>query len=715
MNISIRKTALYTVSNFTNIIYDDPRWKQFWEPGLSPDDLWEIWLNIVVDSLNCLCPWKNISIRENQPDWFDTEVRKAIREKSDLFKKIKNSCKQTDWTELKMSKKKVRNLIIKKKRSYICDKLHENMNVPRKFWKAINKNLFIGNMKSETPNIRVYNSENVLVDGSDAATEINNYYSNVGCNLASAFTTSWNPNDFNYQIYFENMQFRFIGEKETIALIRSLPSNKSSNVPGITMSFLKDALLVTSFEIRHILNESLSQSVIPFAWKIGTITPIPKKGLSKKVTDYRPISGLPAPSKLIERAVYNQIIYHLETYGLLDNRQHGFRRDHRTVTALFELTQYIYNSLDIKDYVCCIYIDYSKAFDTLDHAILLKKLEKYGLSPAVISWCRNYLSDRTQCVKLNDVVSETSNVSYGVPQGSILGPLLFIIYVNDVFLQLNENDPNILLYADDTVLYYAHAQLKELERIMSTGLRKLYKWCNFNKLTINISKTKFELFRPKCQTNIPAGTFKIKIGNKLLDEVEIYTYLGVRLDIRLKFDGFLKEKCNKINIRLYQLGKMRKYLTNNIANLIYKQTIVPLFDYADFLIEGGQNVLIERLDALHSKALYIVDCKTNARAVDTQLEYIYGLQSSSARRKEHHCAIMYRLSHTQRNLDTHRPTINLRSRKNIKFKKSMGNLKGLDKSPMLRGIRLWDQIPQAVQRALTKVKFKSGIRSVQLT
>ena len=159
---------------------------------------------------------------------------------------------------------------------------------------------------------------------------------------------------------------------------------------------------------------------------------------------------------------------------------------------------------------------------------------------------------------------------------------------------------------------------------------------------------------------------------------------------------------------------MRKYITNNIANLIYKQTIVPLFDYADFLIESGRNVLIERLDTLHSKALRIIDCTTNVRADDIQLEYIYGLQSSSARRREHHCAIMYRLSRTQRNLDIHRPRINLRSRNNIRFKKFIGNLTGLDKSPMLRGIRLWDQVPQAVQRALTKVKFKVGMRHVRL-
>ena len=530
-NIYIRSTSLYTVADYANIIYDDPRWKQFWEPGVSPDDLWELWLKIVLDSLNILCPWKSIAIRENQPDWFDTDVRKAIQEKSDFFKKIKYSRLQTNWEKLKIIKGKVRNLIIKKKRSYICGKLHENKNVPRKFWKSINNNLFVGNIKTRTSNIRVYNSERVLVDGLAAATEINNFYSNVGYNLARAFTTCWKPNNFNYQLYFDNMQFRFIGEKETVALIKSLPLSKSSNVQGITMNYLKDALLISAFEICHILNESLLRAVIPAAWKIGTITPVPKKGPSHSVSDYRPISGLPAPSKLIERAVHNQLIYHLESYGLLDNRQHGFRRDHSTVTALFELTQFIYNKIDIKEYVCCVYIDYSKAFDTLDHDIMCKKLEKYGLSPAVISWCRNYLSDRKQCVKLNEEVSETTGVSYGVPQGSILGPLLFIIYVNDVFMHFNENDPKILLYADDTVLYYAHTQLKELECIMSTGLRRLYEWCNLNKLTINISKTKYEVFRPKCYIKTENDRLEIKIGNIFLEEVETYTYLGVKLDI----------------------------------------------------------------------------------------------------------------------------------------------------------------------------------------
>ena len=232
-------------------------------------------------------------------------------------------------------------------------------------------------------------------------------------------------------------------------------------------------------------------------------------------------------------------------------------------------------------------------------------------------------------------------------------------------------------------------------------------------LTINITKTKFEVFKPKNICNRTNDKLEIRIGTVVLEEVDTYCYLGAKIDTKLKFDGFLKAKCNKINIRLYQLGKLRKYITNNIANLIYKQTIIPLFDYADFLIESGRNVLIERLDTLHSKALRIIDCKLNKRADDTQLERVYGLQSPVSRRWEHHCAVMYRLSRMQCNLDVHRPKINLRSRNNIKFRNYKRNLKGLEKCPMLRGIRLWDQIPQSVQRALTKVKFKTGIRQVR--
>ena len=462
------------------------------------------------------------------------------------------------------------------------------------------------------------------------------------------------------------MNFRLICEKEIISLIKSLPKQKSSQVENISTIYLVDALLATHFEFSHIINESLFTSVMPNSWKIGTITPVPKKPLSKKVSDFRPISCLPTPSKIIEKAVYNQIVYHLETYGLLDNRQHGFRRNHSTSTAIFELVQYIYEKLDTRNYVGCIYVDYSKAFDTLDHKILCKKLECFGLDKTVVNWCRDYLHNRKQRVKVNDAISNLADVTYGVPQGSILGPLFFIMYVNDVIMSFDRDSPNIILYADDTVIYYAHEQLKILEEKLTLGLNKLSDWCKQNKLTINFDKTKYEIFSPKFVRNT-TPTIVIKTRVAQLEEVVSYNYLGVIIDNKLLFDRFLKEKCNKINVRLYQLGKLRKYIRRDSANTVYKQTIVPLFDYADFLIESGQNKYINRLDDLHVKGLRIIDANMYRNEADSVLEKEYGLLTPTVRRHEHHSMIMYRQCRDIGNLDLYRPFMVLRSNTQLSF------------------------------------------------
>ena len=158
---------------------------------------------------------------------------------------------------------------------------------------------------------------------------------------------------------------------------------------------------------------------MPYAWKIGHVTPIPKSGASFYAVNYRPISVLPAPSNIIERAVYNQIIYHLESYGLLDHRQHGFRRDNSTSSAIHTLVQDMYINNDKREIMACVFIDYSKAFDTIDHEILCKKLVYYGLGDDIILWCRNYLSHRKQSVVNGGELSDLSDVSCGVPQGSI--------------------------------------------------------------------------------------------------------------------------------------------------------------------------------------------------------------------------------------------------------------------------------------------------------
>ena len=298
---------------------------------------------------------------------------------------------------------------------------------------------------------------------------------------------------------------------------------------------------------------------------------------------------------------------------------------------------------------------------------------------------------------------------YGVPQGSILGPIFFIIYVNDLLKTIN-TDVQILLYADDTVIYFADYDPKTACTTVEFALNEVYDWCQLNKLTINIKKTKHMFVTSRSFT--PREQYTVKMGNVTLDNVTNYNYLGVIIDNSLTFSDFLKEKCDKINIRLYQLIKMRKFITSHIACTIYKQVIVPLLDYADFLIDSGPSYFIKRIENLHEKALRLIDCKKHKKAEIGNLEIIYGIDPPKKRRKDHHCVIMYRLSKQGGNLDSYRPSMILRSRSKVKFKEKRRILQGILKSPMYRGIKLWNMIPEDVQRALTKVKFKTGIRGI---
>ena len=182
------------------------------------------------------------------------------------------------------------------------------------------------------------------------------------------------------------------------------------------------------------------------------------------------------------------------------------------------------------------------------------------------------------------------------------------------------------------------------------------------------------------------------------------------IDDALSFEQFLKNKCNSINPSLYQLGKMRKYITSDIACTIYKQTILPLYDYGDFVVDCGPKYYIKKLDALHEKGLKLIDCKMHHNADIALLQSHYRIIPPQLRRREHLYVVMYRLSKFGDNLEKYRPKIHLRSRKKVKFKSQRRNLEKVLKSPFSRGVKLWDQIPENIQRALTKVKFKAALR-----
>ena len=237
-------------------------------------------------------------------------------------------------------------------------------------------------------------------------------------------------------------------------------------------------------KIRSEANAILQNGIFPREWVIGNITPIPKEGDSLDPNNWRPVTILPLPSKLLEKAVHYQLMNYFQNQNLLDERQHGFRKDFSTVTATFKVVKDFFNSYNNGDSTIRAFIDYRRAFETLDHKVLLFKLRKYGLDRLAISWIESYLSTRKHSFFCNGVLSKVTEVPYGVPQGSVLGPLFFIIYVNDLLLGQNKQ-VSVEMYADDTVIYCSAHDVSIATSLCQSALSVLVEWYENNRLTIN--------------------------------------------------------------------------------------------------------------------------------------------------------------------------------------------------------------------------------------
>ena len=281
---------------------------------------------------------------------------------------------------------------------------------------------------------------------------------------------------------------------------------------------------------------------------------------------------------------------------------------------------------------------------------------------------------------------------------------LFIVYINDLLAFMENSESKVTLYADDTILYCSANSVNEAIIKNQRGCDLLERWCNNNRLSVNTTKSKNMCITP----NDEKGEGHVVLYNKKLENVCKYNYLGVIIDNRLSFKEFVDDKYTKVNLRVYQLGKIRKYISADTACIIYKQTIVPLLDYCDFMIESFPVIRYTRLENLQERALKYIDNKANK---GRDLYKIYRIQPLRLRWREHICCMMFRQSKFTDKLDYVRPLIRLRSNKKVKFKKVLKrNYQLYLKSPMARGIKIWETLTAEMQKATTKVKFKTMIK-----
>ena len=353
----------------------------------------------------------------------------------------------------------------------------------------------------------------------------------------------------------------------------------------------------------HICNLSFSTGIFPEELKVANVIPLFKSTDEMVFSNYRPVSILPVFSKLLERLMYNRLLDFVNKHGLLYEYQFGFLKGRSTYMALIALVERITTALDNGEYVIGIFLDFSKAFDTVDHRILLQKLQIYGVRGIVIKWFENYLSHRSQYVTYNSTKSCKLPIKCGVPQGSILGPLLFLIYIND--LSTVSNALLSILFADDTNAFNMGKDLNLLCKTVNEELEKIQDWLNCNKLSLNVSKTHYMIFSP---SSIKVKDLEIKLNNVTISRVYVTKFLGVQIDEKLTWNAHIDYTCKKLAKCIGILCKARRQFNKPTLISLYYSFAYPYLIYCNHVWGNTYPSNLNKMFILQKKLIRVVSC-----------------------------------------------------------------------------------------------------------
>ena len=335
-----------------------------------------------------------------------------------------------------------------------------------------------------------------VIDSLHIANIFNDYFSSIAEKTkANIKFSNKSFQDFRHHPNEESLFITPTDAHDVNLIISSLNSDKSTGTNSLPTKILKLLKNEISTLLADIFNLSFSSGVFLSKLKIAKVIPVHKKESKLFYSNYRPISLLSNIDKIIEKIMYNRIYKFLDKNNIIYSLQFGFRQHYSTSYALLNLTEAIMKALDSGNFACGVFVDLHKAFDTVDHSILLSKLCHYGVRGLTKKWFQSYLPNRKQFVSINGFVSSTSSIASSVPQGSVLGPLLFLLYINDLHVAIKHC--TVHHFADDTNLFIINKSLKRLNKLLNSDLKNITNWLNANKISLNVSKTELIIFKPK--------------------------------------------------------------------------------------------------------------------------------------------------------------------------------------------------------------------------
>jgi hypothetical protein len=536
---------------------------------------------LAVDSV---APVRDVKVKQKTEPWMSAQILSGIKERDRLLSKFK---KERSNLALYRDFCRVRNAVQRDikmaKSNYLRLKLEQSNGDSKKLWKQLKSLGYSSRSLNQSSNIVLDKNGDKIFDSLSVAGIFNSFYTSVASNLVAKLP---NPSgifgtacDAFRNLYRGKLGFGVsftmspVSQHFILGQLQSLDPNKAVGLDDISSKFLKDGACSIVKPVSHIVNISIITETVPLCFKQARVVPLFKKGSKLDPGNYRPVSILNVLSKILERAVHGQLKEFLERRDLLYRNQSGFRGKFSTDSCLIGLSDFVKGEMGRGNMVGMVLIDLQKAFDTVDHEILLKKLNAMGVTS--VSWFRSYLSERRQCVVVNGRSSDFMEVTCGVPQGSILGPQLFLIYVNDMQISLN---CGLALYADDSALIFSHKDGGVIADRLGSELSSCKRWLIDNKLSLHVGKTECLLFGSSKRLG-KVKDFQVKCDGELVTKVNSVKYLGVQLDGNMNGKAHAECLIKKCGGRLSFLYRKAKFLNFDCRKILCSALIQPLLDY----------------------------------------------------------------------------------------------------------------------------------------
>eukprot|EP00745_Piridium_sociabile_P033008 TRINITY_DN5647_c0_g1_i9.p1 TRINITY_DN5647_c0_g1~~TRINITY_DN5647_c0_g1_i9.p1 ORF type:complete len:921 (+),score=13.12 TRINITY_DN5647_c0_g1_i9:226-2988(+) len=564
-----------------------------------PDEAFEFWHRTFTEVYNKHAPFKIKRVKHTpKPPWYTDDIKEAANVR-DTFLRTKQ------FEDFQKQRNKVTTMLRSSRKRYFRNLVHNGSNSNSNLiWKAINiltkkgydkTTSGIKDVSADDLNYHFANISNTTVTNDRSHLNdlilLKNY-----CDSRNITSDLDIPSMTVYDVYY---------------YLTHLKQTGTRGLDDLDGKILKLSAPVITDSLTYLYNLCIDKCYFPNIFKRAKIIPLFKSGEKTCPSNYRPISIMSVLSKPLEKHVYKHLMSHISKHSLLHPGQSGFRENHSCHTTLTNLVDEWLININENKLTGALFVDFAKAFDVIDHSLLLRKLALYRLSVSAYTLIKSFLSNRQHCVLQNNVQSCFLTQNVGVPQGSVLGPLLFSLYINDLPLFITKGSCE--LFADDTSIHSCHSDLNRLSITLQDNVNQLINWTELNHMSLNDKKTKLMLItsRQKRQ-NITFGMPPIHIGNKQIDEVDNHKVLGVTIDNNLSWSPHIDVLSKRVSQKVFQLSKIKKFLDVNARKQFYHSYIQSYIDYASTLYDLCSANSLKPLIRVHKRALKVVLLKSSS-------------------------------------------------------------------------------------------------------